>query len=152
DALGLPFSPDVPPLDPPLARRDDLSSACSVTPNEWDAWLEQLVRAPAGGVHPPATGADLLTLFTELEEEARVWEDSVVRLGPYRPAWIPALLQDASARGVTGLRHHTEVVPVRGPWNWSPSPSRLLVSVTTYSDHLEMDEILRPRLVQALDL
>jgi hypothetical protein len=42
--------------------------------------------------------------------------------------------------------HTTEVVGVAGRWHQMLSPTRLLVSFTTYRDHPEMDGVLRSAL------
>ena len=152
DALDLPFSADIPRLEPPVARRPDRPTARAITAEAWDGWLRALSDAPAGSIPPPAHDPVLHDWYDLLQREARDWEGTTVRTDPYMPSWGPVLLAQGGDRGVRGLVHQIEIVPVAGRWHMSLRPDRLLVSVATWSDADEMDRLVEPRVRAVLRL
>lgn len=151
DALGLPFSPEIPRLAPAIPHVAD-PDAATPTADGWDVWVRRLAEVPAGSVTPPDHDPVLQTWYDRLEAEARMWEDRTARTGHYASELVPALLREAAGRGAHGVVHRTAIVSVEGRWHLVLRPDLLLVSVATWNDSAEMDRILEPLLRNVLGL
>lgn len=152
DALGLPFSPDVPHLAPAIRQVADGQEATPVAARGWAEWFRRLVEGAPGSLLPPDHDPALLTWYNRLRHEAAEWEDRTARPGGYSSALVPTLLREAGTRGVQGMVHETEIVPVEGRWHVSLRADLLLVSVATWNRPEEMDCILEPLLRTVLGL
>lgn len=148
DRFAIPAAPDLPALEPAVGSAP--GRADGALEQAWEAWWERLRSAEPGAVVPPDHDPRLLALWTEVEHEARQWEDDHVPLDPpYRPAWTSAWMDEHLPAGAS-LEHSTDVLGVGGRWHRTTAPSRLLVSVATYRDHAEMDRVLRAALTAAV--
>lgn len=152
DALGLPFSPDIPRLAPAIRQVAHGEVATPVTASSWAEWVRRLGEGPPGSLLPPDHDPALLTWYNRLKHEAADWEDWTARPGGYTSALVPTLLGEAGTRGVRGMVHETEIIPVAGRWHVSLRPDLLLVSVATWNSAEAMDCILQPLLRTVLGL
>ncbi|MCB2175185.1 MAG: hypothetical protein KQH57_05220 [Actinomycetales bacterium] len=152
DALGLPFSPDMPRLAPAIRQNANEEADPPVTESGWAEWLDRLVEGTPGSLLRPDHDPGLLTWYDRLELEARDWEGRAAQPGRYESSLVPRLLREAKSSGVQGMVHETEFVPVEGRWHLSLRPDLLLVSVATWNDAEEMDRILEPLIRSALGL
>ena len=135
DRFALASAASVPALDPPVVARP----TSGVPDTAWDKWWAALLtRAPLTPLRPFDPG--LAALASEVDEEARRWEEEHVTCGPAdHLMWISDWL------GTHRLRAHVDVLVIGAGGSWSRriGPGRALVSTALYRDPIGIGVVVR---------
>jgi hypothetical protein len=148
DRFELSVAEDIPTLAPPVGRALAADLVGKPAAGAWDLWWDRVARARPGTPVRPDHNEALATLWDQVEDEARWWETEQMDLSspPYRPEWTSSWMEDHLPANGKFVSHSTEVLGVEGQWHQALAPTRLLVSLTTFRDHAEMDDLLRSAL------
>ncbi|QOR71373.1 hypothetical protein IM660_03475 [Ruania alkalisoli] len=146
DALRLPWSADVPVLEPAVPTRS--GGAADVSERDWFAWLRQVADAPRSRPVPhhsaPLREAQR-QVRPSLQEHEEIWDRQVADLAD--------ALRDVLSGAIAGggrITYLIQIVPVAGAWSLDVSAAHLLASPAALATPDARRELLGPRLRRAV--